>query len=268
MTKTKASTKATTSPTKSKDEGVEDIKRMISELNENLTDKIDSLRDELRTQIDNNHADLKEAIFKVDFKTQQALEKASYNEECISDIRADLKVVLDTNNALQTQLNLVKRDLNDQIDRSLRNTLIFKDINLSPNEKSWEDTESHLADTIHSHCPELDKNFIKSNIERGHRGRRNSNPNSKPHIYVKFTSWKVAEQIKSNIIINNKKRKSNIKVSPMFSKETSSRNNNALKERKQLIMTNPNMEYIVAYPAKILDRNKITKGDYKLIKEF
>ena len=54
----------------------------------------------------------------------------------------------------------------------------------------------------------------------------------------------------------------------MFSPALSDRRNEALKARKALIEENKGVDYILAYPAKLLTRKRGSKDKYTLYKEY
>ena len=58
--------------------------------------------------------------------------------------------------------------------RSLRKTLIFKNIKHQANENSWSDTKKVLIDEISKVLAEASKEEISTNIERTHRVQSNS----------------------------------------------------------------------------------------------
>ena len=107
---------------------------------------------------------------------------------------------------LQQNILKLQNDQDEQKDRHLRSTLIFKKIPLKGNENSWEDTTDKLANTINRHCPELGIGFLKRAIERCHRNIKNdrivteNNRNTAPSISTKLLSWKDANEVLSKII--------------------------------------------------------------------
>ena len=161
--------------------------------------------------------------------------------------------------------------MEDQINRGLRTSLVFRDIPKTNTENTWDDTANVLAESINRHCKVLSKKDIISKIERVHRGKAN-NYNKPPIIIAKFLSWKDSELIKNAIITQNKTHRddksSHLNVSPMYSKATTERNNAALKRRKLLMAENPEEDFIVVYPAKIVSRKKNTRNKYTVAEEY
>ena len=174
---------------------------------------------------------------------------------------------------LQSEIFTLKSKQAEQIDRSLRSTLILKKVPYNnETEKTWEDTKVVVASEISKHCPKLRFDYVKKSIERCHRNFKNDHSDPKlsiPSISVKLCSWKDSSSILNTIINSNKmnKRKS-LMVSQQFSEETSKRRNSALKERRELINSNDGMEYKLNYPATLLGRMKNSDDGFKVIKTF
>ena len=77
---------------------------------------------------------------------------------------------VDRINKLETQLQDKNDEIEDLRNRSLRNTLIFKNLPEENNE-TWEDTCRVLTKFIHSKLDlPYDKEFIDGQISRAHRG--------------------------------------------------------------------------------------------------
>ena len=72
----------------------------------------------------------------------------------------------------------LKSALNEQTDRSLRNTLIFKGIPKDKHEKSWDDTKNTLGRYL-STTFKWDANSLNKDVERAHRGKSNNEDNNK-----------------------------------------------------------------------------------------
>ena len=139
----------------------------------------------------------------------------------------------------------------------------------------------YLATAISQHCTDIDYEYVFSNIERAHRGKVFYTHGIKSSYIL---PWAVSEHIKTSIIQENKVIKNNpgnpkksLRVSQMFSPGTTKRQNEALKEWKNLMIQNKHVEYVISYPARILGRPKLPfvdldgqkyKEKFKVIMEF
>ena len=146
-------------------------------------------------------------------------------------------------------------ELEDLRNRIMRSTLIFKNIPGIRNE-SWEDTSQLLADFITCE-QDLTYSFeeIDFQISRAHRSteqdKDHSNKNHrvpKP-IFAQFVNWRIAEEIRNRIIELNSKRRTNVFVSQMYSKELTLRRNEALKYRRDYLNENSDVQVKLEFPA-------------------
>ena len=114
---------------------------------------------------------------------------------------------VDQINKLETQLQHKNDEIVDLRNRSMRNTLIFKNLPKENNE-TWEDTCRVLTKFIHSKLDlPYDKEFIDGQISRAHRGgaenfrneeeKENQWKGPKP-IFAQIVNWQLAEEIKTN----------------------------------------------------------------------
>ena len=159
-------------------------------------------------------------------------------------------------------LNVLVKELENQVEdqtnRNMRNTLIIKGIREDPTEKNWDDATNALVSHLTS-IFDWDPDSLNADIERCHRGRkeavemRNDNKRNQPRpIFVKFHSWKTAEQIRRRIIGAHKQKKTRIIVSQMFSKKTTKRMNDQLEIRKHLLLENKEWRAVVKFPGILL----------------
>ena len=173
---------------------------------------------------------------------------------------------------MEREVLSLQNKLNEQQDRSLRSTLIFKKIPYNKTtETSWEDTKIVLASEISKRCPDFSFDYLKQSIERCHRNINNKGNNAEriPSISARFTSWKDSSNFLNMLINSNKKDKKNtLTVSQQYSDATTNRRNAALKERKLLIEQKKDMDYRVNYPAVLMGRKKNTNNRFTIIKSF
>ena len=107
-------------------------------------------------------------------------------------------------------------ELEDLRNRSMRSTLVFKNIRERRNE-TWGDNCHILSNFI---TTKLDlsytKEFIDSMISRAHRriekeeGNNDHQQGNKP-IFVQFVNWRVAEEIKSKVIQLNAQKRTKVR---------------------------------------------------------
>ena len=136
-----------------------------------------------------NEADIKNYSAKTNTNTEDIL--ANNNE--IAGIRESVERLTNDNEKLA-------KSLDEQIDRNMRETLIFGGV--GGTEKTWEETKVKLANTLFS----LEEKRIESDndrftyydfyygIVRAHRGAKERNAKQ---IYAKFSSQEMVEHIKT-----------------------------------------------------------------------
>ena len=155
----------------------------------------------------------------------------------------------------KNEISELNATVDDQVNRGLRSTLIFKGIPEQTKE-SWSDTTNILINTLAT-LFDWDPNTLTSDIERAHRGTREGKNTNKPRpIYVKFHSWRSSEDIKIMVIEANRKKKTKIIVSQMYSRRVTESMNDKLKQRKELLETNGNWKMYVKYPGILMCRRE------------
>ena len=102
-------------------------------------------------------------------------------------------------------------------------------------------------------------------ISQAHRGAENQdleehqikNHNVPRPMFVQFTNWRVAEEIRNKIVMLNAKKQTKVVVNQMFSKDLTIQRNNALKRQCQLLC-NPdnNLQVKLIYAATLKSRRK------------
>ena len=97
----------------------------------------------------------------------------------------------------------------------MRSTLIIRGIPQDAGENNWNKTESALADYLNSIFG-WNKEMIKNDIERAHRGSYKIQGNRPSPIFMKLHSWKTAQTIMMRIIKANKDKKPRASVQQMF----------------------------------------------------
>ena len=105
------------------------------------------------------------------------------NKEIISTVQFELPI-------LQESIKLLEEQLDNQIDRSMRETLILHGI--KGNETSWDATKEMLSSFLEELSEgELNKNDIFYSIVRAHRGGKDNKS-----VYVKFNNHNVMDSVK------------------------------------------------------------------------
>ena len=150
-------------------------------------------------------------------------------------------------NSQKQEIEELQNSMEDQINRGMRSTLIFKGIKEEENEFSWEDTTNVLANQL-SPILNCDPMQIVGDIERAHRGKGSKSRN----IYVKFNSWKASDQISKLIIKANRSKITHITVSQMYGPKTTAIMNEKLKLRKDIIKDHKAWKMYVAYPGTLM----------------
>ena len=184
---------------------------------------------------------------------------------------------LDRINKLETQLQDKKDEIGDLRNRSMRNTLIFKNL-LEDNNKTWEDTSRVLTKSIHSKLDlAYDKEFIDRQISRAHRGGaehfRNEEENEnqwkgpKP-IFAQIVNWQLAEEIKTEIIKLHAQKRKKVTVSQMHSKQLAARRNDALKRRHEMMKNDKTIQVKLDFPAVLKSKKRGTRGNWITVERF
>ena len=131
----------------------------------------------------------------------------------------------------------LESEIEELNNRSLRKTLIFKNIKIhQADESSWSDTKSVLIDQISRVLPETTKEEILKNIERvqGVHSKGASSNESPPNLVVKMVKWEFSEKVKSALIQENWNGRSQVFVSQMYWKSLTLRWNQALKQKHEM----------------------------------
>ena len=271
-------------------------KQQFDELKEILTQTNEKINN-LQTQLTDNHKELLEKVSQVEETLKEALRIAQKNEADIFEIKnkqdktkTELKTELlgTVNNDIKHHEEIIRKlevqlkgaliELDDMRNRSMRSTLIFKNIP-EKSKETWEDTCDTLANFIDT---KLDLPYsyedIDMTISRAHRGSDdpdqnggNDNPRvthgPKP-IFAKFNNWRIAEEIRNAVIRETSKRNLNVYVSQMYSKSLTARRNEALKFRRDHLNKNPNTQVKLDYPATLRSRPKGSRGGWKVLQSF
>ena len=87
------------------------------------------------------------------------------NTERISSQQFDYQSLVERIEALETKNKELTDELEDSKNRSMRKTLVFRNIRQPQQRESWDQTKQTLANEILNVMPELDKDYIQQNRE-------------------------------------------------------------------------------------------------------
>ena len=200
-----------------------------------------------------------------------------YNEfkkHCNPDLINNLT---DHINKLEAQVTGTLMEIDDLRNRSMRNTLIFRNLPEENNE-TWEDTCGLLGSYIYSklNLP-YNQDTIDSQISRTQRGSEeksrnvveDSNPRQGPKpVFAQFVNWHFAEEVKAGIIKLNAQKRTNITINNMYPKERTARRNEAFKRRQEMAKNNKNIHVRLDYPAALKSKKKGTRENWVTVENF
>ena len=215
---------------------LKDLKELLEETNGKIA--------ALDERITHTHNELMGKITIVEQTANQALQTAKKNEERLFELESTQdQTKEDIKNELKTMKETVKEEINirkiegqlkaalrlieleDLRNRSMRSTLIFKNIK-EERKETREDTARILTNFI---VEDLKLSYrydeIDNQISRARRGSsEDSNDNQTDHqghraIYAQFVNWRTAEEIRNRVIELNSKKQTPVIVNQMFSKE-------------------------------------------------
>ena len=196
-------------------------------------------------------------------------------EEISTTLKAEVKeeLLLEITK-LQSQMKATLIELEDLWNCAMRSTLIFKNI-LGIQNESWEDTSRLLDDFITCEL-NLPYSFDEINfqISRAHQSTEqdedhsNKNQRSPKPIFAQFVNWRIAEEIRNHIIELNAKRRINVFVSQVYSKQLTLQRNGALKYRRDYLNENSDVQIKLEFPAILRYRRKCSRGKWDTLKVF
>ena len=91
----------------------------------------------------------------------------------------------------------MKLDIEDMKNRSLRKTLIFKNIPQPKNREYWDKSKDILTKEIRSVMPTVEETVIRDKTERAHRSWENEYSKN-PAIIAKFNDWQLVHRVNQN----------------------------------------------------------------------
>ena len=188
-----------------------------------------------------NHQKFLSMLEDVDNKAKTALDLAQSNSILETKNAEKIESVEFDVSSLKSEIEELKKknqDLCDKIDdtknKTMRKTLIFRNIIQEQRKESWAENKSIVAQEIHKVMPELQLHQILLKIETALCSTTESHSKYQL-IIVKFCDWSFSEDIKSAFIKAPKDEKC-IYVSQMYSLVITSRRNEKktrVKKRRQ-----------------------------------
>ena len=261
----------------------EELKNLMESTNERIK--------QMEEKMNQNHNELLSKITKVEATANEALSLARNNQNVINDInesnqyveenlekklkdeieKATKAIKEEINiNKLEVQLKSFSIELEDLRNRSMRSTLIFKNIK-EEGETTWEETAQVLRDFIveNLNLPYTSEE-IDNQISRAHRSKRddNNDRNGPRPIFAQFCNWRYAEEIKNKIIYLTSRKMLKVYVDNMYSKDLTERRNQALMKRKELMEATPNLVVKMEYPAVLKSKRKGSNDQWKTVQKF
>ena len=159
-----------------------------------------------------------------------------------------IKTLENENKERVKENNTTKEQVDDQVNRSLRNTLVFRGIKGKANE-SWKTTRDNLHNIIGKLIPDARGHKL---IERAHHAKpknQNGDDEITTPIFAKFFDWNDAQQILDDFKDLNLKKGEKIHVEQMYSPQVTTRRNEALLKRKELKEAGEIVSGYITYPA-------------------
>ena len=190
----------------------------VKKITEKIIEKMDTKFDELSTRIEI-----------IDRKAEVAESLAKQNQNSISNLTSESTALQEKIAEQAKKIHELEVNIEDQINRNSRDTLVIRGIKKENQEKTWNNT-SHVLSSSLCGLFGWNPNQFLSDIERTHRGDY-KNPNSP--IYVKFISWKVSQAVLDSIIRANRSRQTNISASQKYSEKVQKRMNRLLITRQE-----------------------------------
>ena len=185
---------------------------------EKIIEKIDTKFDELSTRIEI-----------IDRKAEAAESVAKQNQNSISNLTSESTALQEKIAEQAKKRHDLEENIEDQVNRNSRDTLVIRSIKKENQEKTWNNT-SHVLSSSLCGLFGWNPNQFLSDIERAHRGDY-KNPNSP--IYEKFISWNVSQTVLDSIIRANRSRQTNISASQKYPDKVQKRMNRLLITRQE-----------------------------------
>ena len=166
---------------------------------------------------------------------------------------------------IDARIDAIEERIEERTNRQLRKTLVFRGIEESDHEKTWEHTDKLLASTIGKQL-DISNEDAAAMIDRCHRGgdkRYYQREGKTRPIYAAMIYWKDCEEI----IKRFRSGSSNIFCDYKYGPRTTIRRNIALKRRRELKANGTINKAYIQFPARLMGK-KHDEPAYKLIEDF
>ena len=190
--------------------------------------------------------------------------KLQYDETCIKLETLEKELSLE-----KIKINSLNLQLEDQVNRSSRKTLVFKGIK-EDGKESWSDTKELLSKVV-AEVLEVDPEDTIEWIERAHRSRPNKFKKGKRDIFACFHNWNGSDHILKTFRyngMNNDPAYQHVVVDQKYGKNTTWRRDQALLKRTQLKQGKKIFSGHVEYPAKLVVKYNKDNKDFVLHEDF
>ena len=145
--------------------------KLIGSSSANIEKRLDSLE----LQIKNQREELIDLVKKVEITATKAISIGEFNLSKIGNNtdkteNNDFQIDQLKNQifALSDEVTVMKLDIEDMKNRSLRKTLIFKNIPQPKKRESWDENKDILSKEIRSAVPTVEETVIRDKIEKAH----------------------------------------------------------------------------------------------------
>ena len=228
-----------------------------------IKNKLASLEDYIeavKNKITEQYKEVIGLIRNIDKTAKSALDLAmsnsaliAENTEKISSHEFEYQTLLERLESLETENKVIKEELEDLKNRSMRKTLIFRNIQQDQRRESWDQTKIILANEIKKKMENIDHGVIIKKIERAHRAKENRHERNLP-VIAKFNDWNFSEEVKTSFIKAAKdgNERTSIFVLQMYLPALTTRRNVAMKKRKELREGDQGIRAYVRYPAVLM----------------
>ena len=175
---------------------------------------------------------------------------------------ADLEEKLKKYEEVPVSLDRLAEKVEDRTNRTLRETLIFKNVpeeGENGDDDDYQYTKELVAKIVSDNCVEVTYDEALRSIKRAHR-ERDRKDDEEPHyragkrfIFVAFHSWDLCQVILKRFRLKNiNDRNFNISAEQKYGPMTTRRRSLAFQERKRLIDAGTITSGFVAFPARLL----------------
>ena len=190
------------SSSSSTNNSLDEAKALLNENFDDLSKKLVSIEE----KFDATANEIYILMEQMENKVEDAKANASNNSDEIESLKFEMKEQSEKISKQFETISWLVSEIEELKNRSLRKTLIFKNIKYQQaKESSWSDNKSAVIDQISRVLPETTKEGFLKNIERAHRvhNKGTSSNGSPPYLVVKMVNCEFSEMVKSILIQEN-----------------------------------------------------------------